>query len=227
MPAERIVQLPSAENFWSVGGPRPLRPRLRDQLGLGRGARLRRAGLRARLRPLRPLSRVLEPRLHGVRAASRRDADPAARAEHRHRDGPRAARGDRPGRAEPLDLRDGRLPGDHGVDRRRERRRLRRVARGRDEGAPRPRRPRPGDDVPRRRRGHPVERGSRLRPPPDRPARDQQARTDRAGGRVADLGRSSSSRWRRGFPSSSSTASGSATCCAPRRSGSRRPWRAA
>ena len=48
--------------------------------------------LPAGLHALRALPRVLEPRLHGVRAASRRDADTAAEAEHRHRAGPRAHR---------------------------------------------------------------------------------------------------------------------------------------
>ena len=43
MPPERIVPLPSSENFWSVGGPGPLRPRLRDLLRLGRGDGLRHA----------------------------------------------------------------------------------------------------------------------------------------------------------------------------------------
>ncbi len=49
---------------------RALRAGLRDLLGLGRGARLRRAGLCARVPALPPVPRVLEPRLHGVRAAS-------------------------------------------------------------------------------------------------------------------------------------------------------------
>ena len=93
--------------------PGPVRAGLGDLLGLGRGVRLRRARLRARVPALRPLPRVLEPRLHGVRAAPRRDADAAAEAEHRHRHGARAHRGDRPGR--PLGLRDGLLPVDHGA----------------------------------------------------------------------------------------------------------------
>ena len=56
--------------------PRPVRARLRDLLRLGRGGRLRRAGLPARLRALRALPRVLEPRLHGVRAAARTARSP-------------------------------------------------------------------------------------------------------------------------------------------------------
>ncbi len=52
-----------------VGGrPGTVRPGLRDLLRLGRGARLRRARLRAGLPALRTVPRVLEPRLHGLRA---------------------------------------------------------------------------------------------------------------------------------------------------------------
>ncbi len=53
-----------------VGGrPRTVRPGLRAVLRLGRAARLRRARLRAGLHALRAVPRVLEPRLHGLRAA--------------------------------------------------------------------------------------------------------------------------------------------------------------
>ena len=78
MPPERIVRLPRADNFWSVGGPGPCGPGLGDVLRLGRGGRLRPGRMRAGLR-VRSLPRVLEPRLHGVRAARRRLADAAAR----------------------------------------------------------------------------------------------------------------------------------------------------
>ena len=178
MPPERIVAAAELGELLVGRRPRAVRPRLGDLLGLGRRARLRRPDLRAGLPALRPLPRVLEPRLHGVRAASGRDADAAAEAEHRHGDGARAAGGDRPGRAEPLRLRDRRLPGDHGLGRGRERRRVRRLGRG-DEGAPRPRRPRPRDDVPRRRRRHAVERGPRLRAAPDHPPRRPAGAHDR------------------------------------------------
>ena len=85
MPPERIVPLPTSENFWSVGGPGPCGPDSEIYWDWGERARLRRAGLRARLHPLRPVPRVLEPRVHGVRAARRRHGDAAAEAEHRHR----------------------------------------------------------------------------------------------------------------------------------------------
>ena len=136
-----------------------VRAGLGDLLGLGRGVRLRRVGLRTCVHALRPLPRVLEPRLHGVRAARRRHADAAAEAEHRHRPRARAGRRDPAGR--PLRLRDGRLPADHGLDRRRVGRRVRRLAGG-DEGASHPCRPRTRDDLPRERRRDAVERGSRA-----------------------------------------------------------------
>ena len=63
--------LPSLGELLVGRRPGPVRPGLGDLLGLGRGARLRRARLRARLHALRALPRVLEPRLHGVRAARR------------------------------------------------------------------------------------------------------------------------------------------------------------
>ena len=75
MPPERIVPLPSSENFWSVGGPGPCGPDSEIYYDWGAGGRLRRARLPARLHALRAVPRVLEPRLHGVRAPSGRDAD--------------------------------------------------------------------------------------------------------------------------------------------------------
>jgi Alanyl-tRNA synthetase len=75
MPPERIVPLPSSENFWSVGGP-AVRPDSEmywdwgEEVGCGR--RL------PRLHALRALPRVREPRLHVVRAPCRRHAHRAA-----------------------------------------------------------------------------------------------------------------------------------------------------
>ena len=114
IPRERIVGLPRAENFWQAADTGPCGPCSELYLDRGVELRLRPARLRARLR-LRPLPRVLEPRLHGVRPGRRRHADAAAEAEHRHRPGPRARRDAPPGRR--LDLRDRRLPADHGVGR--------------------------------------------------------------------------------------------------------------
>ena len=180
MPPERIVPLPSSENFWSVGGPGPCGPdsEIYWDWGAETGCAER---LPAGLLALRALPRVLEPRLHGVRAAPGRHADAAAEAEHRHRHGARADGADPPERR--VGLRHRRLPADHGVDRRDLGRRVRRLGR-RDEGAPRARRPRSRDDVPRRRGSHAVERGPRLRAPPGHPPCDPARPADRDAGAV-------------------------------------------
>ena len=136
---------------------------------------MRRAGLRTGVRSVRALPRVLEPRLHGVRAARGRNAHAAAQAEHRHRHGARARRNAAPGRG--VDLRHRRVPADHGLDRARVRRRVR-IVPGGDEGAPRDHRPRARDDV-RDRRGRPAfERGARLRPAAADPAGGRAGPTD-------------------------------------------------
>ena len=147
LPRERIVGLPRSENFWQAAETGPWSV-LGAQLRPWRGVRLRPAGLRARLRVLRALPRVLEPRLHGVRPSRGRHADAAAEAEHRHGPRPRTRRDAAPGRR--LDLRHRRLPAHHGVGRGGVRRPLRGLARG-DAGPSRPRRPWPGDELPHRR----------------------------------------------------------------------------
>ena len=113
IPAERITPLPSVGELLVGRRPGPVRPRLGDLLRLGRGGGLRRARLRARLHAVRALPRVLEPRLHGVRAPPGRHADAAPRAEHRHGSRSGAHRADRPAGA--VGLRHGRLPDDHGA----------------------------------------------------------------------------------------------------------------
>ena len=157
-----------------------MRARLGDLLRLGRGDRLC-GRLPARLLALRALPRVLEPRLHVLRASPRPHADAAAEAEHRHGHGPRAHGPDRPERA--VRLRHRRLPADHGLDRPVVRRRIRRLGR-RDQGAPRARRPRARDDLPRRRGDHALERGPGLRPPAGHAPRDPARVADRDGGAV-------------------------------------------
>ena len=182
--------------------PGPLRAGHRALLRPRRGDRLRPPDLRAGLR-VRTLPRVLEPRLHGVRAARGRLGHAASEAERRHRHGPRAGRDDPAGGDR--DLRHRRLPGDHELDRRGERRRVRRLG-GRDEGAPDPRRPRPRDDVPRRRRCHAVERGPRLRAAPHHPPGRAAGPNDRAFRTSGGSPTSSSTRWATGTRSSSRTA---------------------
>ncbi len=182
--------------------PRPLRAGHRALLRPRRGDRVRPPDLCARLR-VRTLPRVLEPRLHGVRAARGRLGHAASEAERRHRHGPRAGRDDPAGGDR--DLRHRRLPGDHELDRRGERRRVRRLG-GRDQGAPDPRRPRPRDDVPRRRRRHAVERGPRLRAAPHHPAGPSSRRERSASPTSGGSPTSSSTRWATGTRSSSRTA---------------------
>ncbi len=126
MPAERIVPLPSSENFWSVGGPGPCGPDSEIYYDWGEAAGCGEADCQPGLHPLRAVPRVLEPRLHGIRAEPGRHAHRPAEAEHRHRPRPRAHRAHRAGRR--VGLRHRRLPADHGVDRRAVRRRLRRDA---------------------------------------------------------------------------------------------------
>ena len=68
VPRERIVALPAlGELLGARRRDRAVRPVLGAPLRPRRGVRLRRGRLRAELRALRPVHRVLEPRLHGVR----------------------------------------------------------------------------------------------------------------------------------------------------------------
>ena len=147
MPPERIVPLPSSENFWSVGGPGPCGPD--SEIYCDWGAE---AGCAEGCLPgccaLRALPRVLEPRLHVVRAPPRPDADAVCRAEHRHRAWassarPGSSRTSRPSTT-PTATRQimSWIAADLG-------RRVRGFGR-RDQGAPRARRPRARDDLPRR-----------------------------------------------------------------------------
>ena len=73
LPEERVIRIPTSDNFWAMGRDRPLRPLLRDLLRSraacgGRPARQRRSGWR-------PLRRDLEPGVHAVRAGHARRAD--------------------------------------------------------------------------------------------------------------------------------------------------------
>ena len=95
VPRERIVGCPRSENFWQAGPTGPCGPCC--ELYLDRGLRLRQ-GRRPPRRRERALPRVLEPRVHAVRAGPGERAHAAAGAEHRHRARAEPARGDPPGR---------------------------------------------------------------------------------------------------------------------------------
>ena len=153
------------DNFWQSGPHGPCGPaRSSTSIAGSTSARRRPTGRRHRALP-----RVLEPRVHAVRAARRRLADRSAAPEHRHGAGPRPDGGDPPGR--PVGLRDEPL---HAADRARRgalgqdiRQRLRH-----DAGAARSRRPRPRRHLPAGRRRGALERGPRLRAAPDHAPRD-------------------------------------------------------
>ena len=131
---------------------------------------------------LRSLRRGLEQRVHGIRPAGGRDAEPAAGAVDRHRDGPRTHHRGDPGKA--VELRHRPVHADPRRDWRAGQRidtgrRSTAVGRldARDRGSP------ARDDVPHRRRRGPLERVARLRAPQDHAARDaprQEARHHRA-----------------------------------------------
>ncbi len=119
-------------------------------------------------------------------------------------------------------LRDRRLPADHGVDRRRVRRRVRRLAGG-DEGASHARGSRPRHDVPRRRRRDAVERGAWVRPAPDHPPGGESRRSGSASATLYRLPAvSSSGRWATPIRSCASGRTRSSASCGPRRSASGR-----
>ena len=167
VPADRILELGVGRQLLADGRHRPVRPLLGDLL-------------RPRHRQ-RPGDRDLEQRVHGVRAQRRRHADAAAGAVDRHRHGPRAHHRGAAGKDSnydtdlftPLLRRDRRAGRRRATAARSEQRHL----------DARRRRPHPRDDVPDRRRRHPVERVARLRAAQDHAARDaarQAPRPDRA-----------------------------------------------
>ena len=181
MPPERIVPLPSSENFWSVGGPGPCGPDSEiywdwgEETGCGTPDCL--PGCTRCERFLEVWNLVfMEYELHPdgtLTPLPKQNIDTGMGLERMARvlqNVPSVY--DTDGYQLIMEL-----------DRRAVRRRVRRLGR-RDEGAPRARRPRPRDDVPRRRRGHALERGPRLRPPADRPPRRAARPPDRDGDAV-------------------------------------------
>ena len=109
---DRIIRIATSDNFWSAGDTGPCGPCSEIFLDQGRQDRGRPAGQRRPGR--RPLPRVLEPRVHAVRAARARRSRGAAQALDRHRHGARAHDGHPAGRA--VRLRDRPLQGaDRGL----------------------------------------------------------------------------------------------------------------
>ena len=94
MPPERIVFLPARR----TSGPSEARARAAPTTEMyydwGEEHGCGEADCKPELHALRALPRILESRLHGVRAARGRQADSAAEAERRHGHGPRADRCD-------------------------------------------------------------------------------------------------------------------------------------
>ena len=176
MPPERIVPLPSSENFWSVGGPGPCGPDSEmywdwgEEVGCGNDDCLPGCTRCERFLEFGNLV-FMSYELHadgtltelptknidtgwGLERVARVVQDVASVYDT---DGYRLI----------MDWVDGAV-----------RRGVRLVGR-RDEGASRARRPRPRDDVHRRRGRLAVERGARLRPAAHRPARDAARPADR------------------------------------------------
>ena len=143
---------------------RPLRPLLRDLLRPGRGVRLRESRLRSRLR-LRPLPRVLEPRVHPVRPAGGRLHARAAPPQPRYGHGPGAHGGHHAARE--LQLRRRPHAGPHRPRREDLRQGLRPHELHRRFAQPaHHRRRRPCGGLPHRRRRPARQRGPRLRAAP-------------------------------------------------------------
>ena len=199
---------------------RAVRPGLGDLLRLGRGARLRRARLRAR--PARAASGSSSS---GTSSSWSTSCTRTARVTPLPKQNIDTGLGLERGAAILQDVRsvyetDGYqqimdwIAAESG-------RRVRRLAGG-DEGAPDPRRPRPRDDVPRRRRRHAVERGPRLRAPPHHPPRRPAGAADRARRRPPAVRASSSSRWATRTRSCWRRRTRSSGSSAPRRSASSR-----
>ena len=144
------------------------------RVGGGRSARISGGGRR-------PFSRVLESRLHAIRAGRREDPHRAAAALDRHRHGSRAYYRHPPGRHQ--QLRDRPLSRADPRGRQFDRRRSERAAEGL---APRHRRSSAGLGVPDRRRRAALERGPRLCAAPHHAARHAPCRAARRQG-AADL----------------------------------------
>ena len=70
LPDSRIIRIATSDNFWSAGDTGPCGPC--SEIFFDQGDKLQGGPPGSRRRGRRPLPRVLEPRLHAVRAARRR-----------------------------------------------------------------------------------------------------------------------------------------------------------
>ncbi len=224
VPPDRIVRLPRADNFWSVGGPGPCGPDSEMFYDWGEEVGCRRPECAPGCECERFLEFwnlvFMEFELHAdgsLTPLPKQNIDTGLGLER----GARILQQvesvyDTDGYQEIMGWIAGAVRG-----------RVRRERAG-DEGAPDPRRPRARDDVPGRGRRRAVERGARLRHAPRRQEGDSPGGEDRARTAVPERARGRGRRadGRTRTRSCVRTRASSATCCARRRSASRRPSRA-